>query len=93
MDPRRASRLRNPAIRLYTEYIWGYASAIGRAPLSAAERQECYQVLARFVAGRAMPVAQRTLSRSGLRATEPVSAAPPDMSIDALVAGQPRRVS
>lgn len=93
MDPRRASRLRNPTIRLYTEYIWGYASAIRRAPLSAAERKECYQVLARFVVGRAMPVAQRTLSRSGLRTTEPVSAALPDMSIDALVAGQPRKVS
>jgi glycosyltransferase involved in cell wall biosynthesis len=93
MDPRRASRLRNPTVRLYTEYLWGYASAIRRAPLSTAERQECYRVLARFVAGRAGPVAQRILSRSGLQATESVSAAPPEMSIDAVVAGQSRRSS
>ena len=93
MDPRRASRLRNPTARLYTEYIWGYASAIRRAPLTLVERQECYRVLARFVAGRAVPVAQRVLSRRGLQATESVSAAPPGMSIDAVVAGQARRSS
>jgi glycosyltransferase involved in cell wall biosynthesis len=93
MDPRRASRLRNPTARLYAEYIWGYVSAIRRAPLSPAERQECYQVLARFVAGRAMPVAQRTLSRSGLQARESVSPAPPDVSINEVVAGQARRFS
>jgi len=94
MDPRRASRLRHPTARLYAEYIWGYASAIRRAPLSPAERQECYRVLARFVAGRATPVAQRTLSRSGLQARESASATPPPgMSIDAVVAGQPRRSS
>jgi glycosyltransferase involved in cell wall biosynthesis len=93
MDPRRASRLRHPTTRLYAEYIWGYASAIRRAPLSPAERQECYRVLARFVASRAIPVARRTLSRSGLQARESVPSAPPDMSIDALVAGQSRRSS
>ena len=93
MDPRRAGRLRNPTVRLYAEYIWGYASAIRRAPLSAADRQECYRVLARWVASRALPVAGRTLSRSGLQARESVSAAPPDMSIDAVVAGQSRRSS
>jgi glycosyltransferase involved in cell wall biosynthesis len=93
MDPRRASRLTNPTVRLYAEYIWGYASAIRRAPLSAADRRECYQVLARFVAGRAMPVAQRTISGSGLQGGEPRVPAPPDMSIDAVVAGQSRRSS
>jgi glycosyltransferase involved in cell wall biosynthesis len=93
MDPRRASRLKHPTARLYAEYIWGYASAIRRAPLSPGERRECYRVLARFVASRAMPVAKRTLSRSGLQAGEPGSTAPPDMSIDAVVAGQSKRPS
>jgi glycosyltransferase involved in cell wall biosynthesis len=93
MDPRRGSRLRNPTTRLYAEYIWGYASAIRRAPLSPEDRRECYRVLARFVAARALPVARRTISHSGLQAGESLSAAPPDMSINAVVAGQPRRLS
>ena len=91
MDPRRANRLRNPVARLYAEYIWGFAAAIGRAPLSPTDRRECYGVLARWVASRAVPVAGRTLTRSGLTASESVSAARPSMSIDALVAGQQKR--
>ena len=47
MDPRRADRLRHPAVRLYGEYIWGYVAAIRRAPLSSADRRECYRYLAR----------------------------------------------
>ena len=94
MDPRRANRLRHPVARLYGEYIWGYVSAIRRAPLSAAERQECYRVLG-AVDRRPSPARwpERTVSRSGLQAGEPVSAAPPGMSIDAVVAGRPRRTS
>ena len=34
LDPRRANRLRNPVVRLYGEYIWGYVTAIRNAPLS-----------------------------------------------------------
>ena len=93
LDPRRADRLRNPAVRLYAEYIWGYATAIRRAPLSPADRQECYRVLAQWVASRAASVAGRTLSRSGLQVGEPGPAAPPDMSIKAVVAGQQGRPS
>jgi glycosyltransferase involved in cell wall biosynthesis len=94
MDPRRASRVRNPTARLYAEYIWGYASAIRRAPLSPQERRACYQVLARFMAARAMPVAQRTVSRSGLQGRESASAVPPPgMSVDTVVAGQSGRPS
>ena len=55
LDPRRADRLRNPAVRLYAEYIWAYMSAIGRAPVSPAERRECYLHLARWLASRAIP--------------------------------------
>ena len=42
LDPRRASRLRHPTVRLYSEYVWAYVAAIRRAPLSSAERRECY---------------------------------------------------
>ena len=55
MDPRRADRLRNPAVRLYGEYVWAYVAAIRRAPLSPADRQECYRCLAQWMASRALP--------------------------------------
>ena len=45
MDPRRANRVRYPVARLYAEYVWGFAGAIRRAPLSPADRRECYGVL------------------------------------------------
>jgi glycosyltransferase involved in cell wall biosynthesis len=54
-DPRRADALRNPAIRLYSEYIWGYLAAIRRAPLSPADRRECHLWLAQWLATRAIP--------------------------------------
>lgn len=53
MDPRRASRLRHPAARLYAEYLWGYVTSIHRAPLTPAERDQCYRHLARWMASRA----------------------------------------
>jgi glycosyltransferase involved in cell wall biosynthesis len=53
MDPRRASRLRHPAARLYGEYVWGYVTAIHRAPLTSVERHECYGHLTRWLASRA----------------------------------------
>lgn len=55
LDPRRADRLRNPAVRLYGEYVWGFISAIRRAPLSAGERRQCYGHLARWMTSRAVP--------------------------------------
>jgi glycosyltransferase involved in cell wall biosynthesis len=55
MDPRRADPLRHPAARLYGEYIWAYVAMIQRAPLSAADRRECYRCLAQWAASRALP--------------------------------------
>ena len=55
LDSRRADRLRHPAVRLYAEYICGYLTAIRRAPLSPADRHECYRYLARWVASRGLP--------------------------------------
>jgi glycosyltransferase involved in cell wall biosynthesis len=53
MDPRRADRLRHPVVRLYGEYVWAYVRAIRRAPLSAADKRECYRHLARWFTTRA----------------------------------------
>jgi glycosyltransferase involved in cell wall biosynthesis len=53
MDPRRADRLRHPAVRLYGEYVWAYIRAIRHAPLSAGDRQKCYWHLAQWFASRA----------------------------------------
>jgi glycosyltransferase involved in cell wall biosynthesis len=86
MDPRRANRLRHPSARLYAEYIWGYLSAIHRAPLPAEEKRQCYQLLAHWTAGRAMPVAVRTMRRSGLDDRESVAAPPPGLSVETVVA-------
>jgi glycosyltransferase involved in cell wall biosynthesis len=92
LDPRRASRLRNPVARLYAEYFLSYAAAIRRAPLSPAERAACYRVLARFAAGRALPVVSRTLSRAGLAPPGQGDGLAPDaashVSVDAVVAGR-----
>ena len=32
LDPRRANRLRHPAVRLYGEYLWAYISMINHGP-------------------------------------------------------------
>jgi glycosyltransferase involved in cell wall biosynthesis len=67
MDPRRAARLRHPLARLYGEYIWGYTSAIQRAPISWPEQRACYHALLQWAASRmflmsAMPLAEQPAS-------------------------------
>lgn len=52
MEPRRADRLRNPAARLYGEYLWAYVAAIRNAPLSRGDRLRCYRHLASWAASR-----------------------------------------
>jgi glycosyltransferase involved in cell wall biosynthesis len=88
LDPRRADRLRNPAVRLYAEYVWGYVAAIRRAPLSPADRKECYRHLAQWVANRAISVAGRSLPGRARPAGEPASIAQPVVSVDTVVAGR-----
>jgi glycosyltransferase involved in cell wall biosynthesis len=91
MDPDRVNRWRYPVARLYGEYAWAYIAMIRRAPLTAAERQECYGHLARWAAGRALPVAHRALTRAKMGNRPPDNAKPADLpaiSIAALVAGQ-----
>jgi glycosyltransferase involved in cell wall biosynthesis len=65
LDPRRADPWRHPAIRLYAEYLWGYVAAIRRAPLSPADRQECYRHLARWASSRALPGRTRRAGEPG----------------------------
>ena len=92
MDPRRGNRLRHPAVRLYSEYAWAYAAAIRHAPLSSAERRECYLYLARWVGGRALPMARKAVRGGAARTGEPPTAAiQPTISVDAIVAGRERR--
>ncbi len=94
LDPRRASRLRHPVARLLAEYVWGYVAAIRRAPLSPADRRECYLYLARWVADRSVPVAGRAV-HGGILAGKPVSIPPPaaSISVDAIVPGREKKVS
>jgi glycosyltransferase involved in cell wall biosynthesis len=92
-DPIRANRWRHPAVRLYGEYVLGYVRAIQRAPLSRADRRECFEILGRWAAGRVLPVASRSLARSGLQVGESALAAPTDIPVDALVAGREGRLS
>ena len=58
-DPRRASLLRNPTIRLYAEYLWGYISAVRRAPLPRAEKRECCGYLAQWLLTQAFSARPR----------------------------------
>ena len=91
LDPRRANRLLHPAIRLYAEYIWGYVAAIRNAPLSPADRHECYRYLARWLASRTVPVAGRTVHGGALRTSESTSAVQAVISVNAVVAGRERK--
>jgi hypothetical protein len=85
-DPRRADRLRHPAIRLYGEYLWGYVAAIKKAPLSASDRLACFGHFAQWMASRTLPVAGRSLRREPLR-EDPLCTAP-SIPIDTIVAGR-----
>ena len=66
--------------------VWGYVASIRRAPLSSAERRECYRSLARWILDRAT-------SKVVPRALVPgrIAARPMDdhaVSVQAVVAGQ-----
>ncbi len=98
MDPRRADRLRHPVARLYAEYLWAYVAAIRHAPLSPADRRECYRYLTSWAARRTLPVASRTLPGPdhGLlfhEQTRSSTAVPPAISVNAVVAGRERKLS
>lgn len=86
MDPRRANRLRHPTVRLLAEYVWGFVAAIRRAPLSIADRRECYRHLAGWMVSRAVP---GPVSTAG--PPTPTRIDPPGFAVAAVVPGQARR--
>ena len=88
MDPRRADPLRHPAVRLYGEYILGYLTAIRRAPMSSADRRECYRHLA-WMDDEPGPVRE---PRIAYRSPSRPGPSTPIVSVDTLVAGQERIV-
>ena len=92
LDPRRADRLRHPTVRLYAEYVWGFVDGIRRAPLSTAERTECYRILTRWAAGRVLPVGARAIRGGDLSTLESGSTKHRTVfAIDSVVAGGRRR--
>jgi glycosyltransferase involved in cell wall biosynthesis len=92
LDSRRANRFRHPLVRLYGEYAWSYIAAIRQAPLSAADKRECYGILARWLTGRMGPVAARTARGETMAVSDGMSLLDqvPDIELDALVAGRGR---
>jgi glycosyltransferase involved in cell wall biosynthesis len=84
LDPQRANRLRNPTIRLYAEYVWGFVSAIQRVPLSQAERRECYRYLGEWLVSRANV-------RRGRRVAEQPYTAHAPIAVNVVVPGQASR--
>ncbi|WP_329124864.1 glycosyltransferase family 2 protein [Streptomyces sp. NBC_01465] len=85
LDPRRAGAL-HPTPRLLAEYVWGFASAIRRAPLSPADKRACYRHLAAWLTSRTRPGAgERVEDRA------PVGPGGLDISLDDLVAGREGR--
>jgi len=82
MDPRRNDRLRHPVLRLHAEYIWGYAAAIHRAPLTPADRRKCYRHLATWLASRAVP------SQADAAGMPADGRELPIIAVDAVVAGR-----
>jgi glycosyltransferase involved in cell wall biosynthesis len=86
MDPRRADPWRNPLPRLLGEYIWAYLRMIRRAPLTPAERRECYRYLAEWMIRRARP-------HHPVAAKSPVATEHPEIDVDAMVAGRTARLS
>ncbi|GAA2821675.1 glycosyltransferase family 2 protein [Kitasatospora paracochleata] len=87
LDPRRAGPL-HPTPRLLAEYVWGFVSAVRRAPLSPADRRACFGHLAAWLTSRARPGAgERVEDR------DPVDPALLTVSVDALVAGREGRTA
>jgi glycosyltransferase involved in cell wall biosynthesis len=86
MDPRRADPWRNPVPRLLGEYVWAYVRMIKRAPLTPAERRECYRYLIEWMGHRAKP-------HRMVAAPHPVAKERPPISVDEVVAGRMERLS
>jgi glycosyltransferase involved in cell wall biosynthesis len=91
LDPVRKDKLRHPTARLVAEYFWGYLAAIQRAPISAADKRECYRDLVQWMLDRAV---NKVSPRGFEQSVEdlPVMPADRNVSVDAVVAGQQARL-
>jgi glycosyltransferase involved in cell wall biosynthesis len=85
LDPKRADKWRHPMVRLLGEYVLGFVGAIQRAPLSAADRRECYRYLVEWLIARARP-------GSGERIEDRPPVDFTDFDLDELVPGRQGRV-
>lgn len=89
LDPRRASRLRHPTVRLLGEYVWGFVAAVRRSPLTPAQRRECYRYVMQWLVSRSRPGAgQRVEDRPAVTADELGELGG---TVDAIVAGRQGR--
>jgi glycosyltransferase involved in cell wall biosynthesis len=91
MNPTRKNRLLHPTARLVAEYFWGYVAAIRRAPLSPADRRECYRNLTQWMLDRAV---SKVVPRHLVPAEDQLSDADHSqaVSLSAIVAGQEARL-
>ncbi|MGH3938151.1 MAG: glycosyltransferase family 2 protein [Pseudonocardiaceae bacterium] len=88
LDPRRANRLRHPTVRLLTDYVWGFIGVIRRAPLSRAQRSECYRYLLQWLVSRALPRRPQPLDSRPSPELDALS-----VTVDAVVPGRTGRSS
>jgi glycosyltransferase involved in cell wall biosynthesis len=64
LDPARANRWRHPLVRLLSEYVLGFISAIRRAPISRRDRVRCARELLLWLLSHANPMHRRELLKS-----------------------------
>lgn len=85
-DHRRAG-WKHPTARLLAEYVLAYVKAIRRAPLTSAERRECFRYLLAWVVNRLVPGGKKLVRDPGREAV----IGPPSVPIGGVVAGADSR--
>ncbi|WP_115944529.1 glycosyltransferase family 2 protein [Amycolatopsis thermalba] len=80
LDPKRADPLRHPTARLLGGYVWGWIRIVQRAPITPAQRRECYRHLGEWLARRAL---RREPSEEFARVENDL-----DAVVDSVVAGR-----
>lgn len=86
LDPRRADRLRHPTVRLLADYVWGFVDVVRRAPLSAADKRQCYRYLAQWLASRALPRSPQRIEEQPPPVLDQLT-----VTVNNVVAGRQRR--
>ena len=86
LDPKRANRLKHPAIRLVSEYVWAQYAAVRRAPLTPEERRACYYEISHWLVSR--PYRQLTRRSTAIDPSATGHIVSP-VAVATKVAGQP----